>query len=42
MRSDVQEKIAGLWQPYRNFSGPWNLEGYRSDFHNLFGFGLMV
>jgi enoyl-[acyl-carrier protein] reductase/trans-2-enoyl-CoA reductase (NAD+) len=39
MRSDVQEKIAELWQAAttENLADLGDLEGYRSDFHNLFG-----
>ncbi|OCB78611.1 enoyl-ACP reductase FabV [Flavobacterium crassostreae] len=42
MRPDVQEKIAKLWQEAttENLAELGDLEGYRSDFHNLFGFGL--
>jgi enoyl-[acyl-carrier protein] reductase/trans-2-enoyl-CoA reductase (NAD+) len=42
MRSDVQEKIAELWQAAttENLVDLGDLEGYRSDFHNLFGFGF--
>jgi enoyl-[acyl-carrier protein] reductase/trans-2-enoyl-CoA reductase (NAD+) len=42
MRSDVQEKIAELWQAAttENLADLGDLEGYRSDFHNLFGFGF--
>ncbi len=41
MRADVQEKIAKLWEQAttENLSELGDLEGYRSDFHNLFGFG---
>jgi enoyl-[acyl-carrier protein] reductase/trans-2-enoyl-CoA reductase (NAD+) len=43
MRSDVQEKIAELWQlPLRNLADLGDLEGYRSDFHNLLDLDLMV
>jgi enoyl-[acyl-carrier protein] reductase/trans-2-enoyl-CoA reductase (NAD+) len=42
MRADVQEKIAKLWQEAttENLADLGDLEGYRSDFHNLFGFGF--
>lgn len=42
MRPDVQEKIAKLWQDAttENLSEIGDLEGYRNDFHNLFGFGF--
>jgi enoyl-[acyl-carrier protein] reductase/trans-2-enoyl-CoA reductase (NAD+) len=42
MRPDVQEKIAKLWQEAttENLAELGDLEGYRSDFHNLFGFGF--
>ncbi|CAM3042412.1 enoyl-ACP reductase FabV [Flavobacterium frigoris] len=42
MRPDVQEKIAKLWQEAttENLADLGDLEGYRSDFHNLFGFGF--
>nr|WP_314897576.1 enoyl-ACP reductase FabV [uncultured Flavobacterium sp.] len=40
MRSDVQEKVAKLWieAVTENLSEIGDLEGYRKDFHNLFGF----
>jgi enoyl-[acyl-carrier protein] reductase/trans-2-enoyl-CoA reductase (NAD+) len=42
MRPDVQERIAKLWQEAttENLAELGDLEGYRSDFHNLFGFGF--
>ena len=42
MRTDVQEKVAKLWleATTENISEISDLEGYRSDFHNLFGFGF--
>ncbi len=42
MRPDVQEKIAKLWQEAttENLAEIGDLEGYRQDFHNLFGFGF--
>jgi enoyl-[acyl-carrier protein] reductase / trans-2-enoyl-CoA reductase (NAD+) len=42
MRADVQAKIAKLWQEAttENLAELGDLEGYRSDFHNLFGFGF--
>ncbi len=42
MRPDVQEKIAKLWQEAttENLAEIGDLDGYRSDFHNLFGFGF--
>jgi trans-2-enoyl-CoA reductase len=44
MREDVQEKIAKLWgeATTENLSEIGDLEGYRKDFYNLFGFDLMV
>jgi len=40
MRSDVQEKIAQLWAKAvtENVAEIGDLEGYRKDFYNLFGF----
>ena len=40
MREDVQAKVAALWEQATTESLPalGDLEGYRSDFHNLFGF----
>ena len=42
MRSDVQEKIAKLWDEAvtENLSEIGDLEGYRKDFYNLFGFDV--
>lgn len=42
MRQDVQYKIAKLWQEATtdNLAEIGDLEGYRNDFHNLFGFGF--
>jgi enoyl-[acyl-carrier protein] reductase/trans-2-enoyl-CoA reductase (NAD+) len=42
MRDDVQEKVAKLWLEATTESLPeiGDLEGYRSDFHHLFGFGF--
>ena len=42
MRPDVQEQIANLWTKAttENLSEIGDLEGYRKDFHNLFGFGF--
>ncbi len=42
MRPDVLEKVAQLWQQAvtENLAELGDLEGYRSDFHNLFGFGF--
>ena len=41
MNENVQEKIAKLWieATTENLSEIGDLEGYRSDFHHLFGFG---
>ncbi len=40
MRPDVQEQIANLWTKAttENLAEIGDLEGYRKDFHNLFGF----
>jgi enoyl-[acyl-carrier protein] reductase/trans-2-enoyl-CoA reductase (NAD+) len=40
MRDDVQEKVATLWKkaPTENLAETGDLEGYRKDFLNLFGF----
>ncbi|TMM56804.1 trans-2-enoyl-CoA reductase family protein [Maribacter algarum] len=40
MRADVQEQVAKLWQEAttENLSKIGDLEGYRTDFFNLFGF----
>ena len=42
MRPDVQEKVAKLWieAVTENLSEIGDLEGYRKDFHNLFGFDV--
>ncbi|MDG2431823.1 enoyl-ACP reductase FabV [Flavobacterium sp.] len=42
MRADVQEKVAKLWleATTENITDISDLEGYRTDFHNLFGFGF--
>jgi enoyl-[acyl-carrier protein] reductase/trans-2-enoyl-CoA reductase (NAD+) len=42
MRADVQEKVAKLWLEATTETLPeiGDLEGYRNDFHNLFGFGF--
>ncbi|MBP4142434.1 trans-2-enoyl-CoA reductase family protein [Flavobacterium sp. P4023] len=42
MRADVQEKIAKLWVEAvtENLSEIGDLEGYRKDFYNLFGFDV--
>lgn len=42
MRSDIQEKVAKLWEQATTETLPaiGDLEGYRKDFHNLFGFGF--
>ncbi|AIN74387.1 trans-2-enoyl-CoA reductase family protein [Flavobacterium psychrophilum] len=42
MRADIQEKVAKLWLEATTETLPeiGDLEGYRSDFHNLFGFGF--
>ncbi|MDI1255219.1 MAG: trans-2-enoyl-CoA reductase family protein [Flavobacterium sp.] len=42
MRDDVQEKIAALWKEAttENLSEIGDLEGYRKDFYNLFGFDV--
>ena len=42
MRDDVQEKVAELWKEATTESLPniGDLNGYTSDFHNLFGFGF--
>jgi enoyl-[acyl-carrier protein] reductase/trans-2-enoyl-CoA reductase (NAD+) len=42
MRSDVQEKVAKLWNEAvtENLSEISDLEGYRKDFYNLFGFAV--
>jgi enoyl-[acyl-carrier protein] reductase/trans-2-enoyl-CoA reductase (NAD+) len=42
MRPDVQEKVAKLWNEAvtENLSEISDLEGYRKDFYNLFGFAV--
>ncbi|MSP84243.1 MAG: trans-2-enoyl-CoA reductase family protein [Flavobacteriaceae bacterium] len=42
MRADIQEKVAKLWEQSTTESLPaiGDLEGYKKDFHNLFGFGF--
>jgi enoyl-[acyl-carrier protein] reductase/trans-2-enoyl-CoA reductase (NAD+) len=42
MRDDVQEKIAALWlqATTENLAELGDLEGYRKDFYNLFGFDV--
>lgn len=42
MRPDVQEKVAKLWNQAvtENLSEISDLEGYRKDFYNLFGFSV--
>ena len=42
LRNDIQEIIAKLWAKAtsENLLEIGDLEGYRSDFHNLFGFGV--
>lgn len=42
MRPDVQEKVAKLWKEAvtENVSEIGDLEGYRKDFYNLFGFDV--
>ncbi|HLF52243.1 enoyl-ACP reductase FabV [Flavobacterium sp.] len=42
MRADVQQKVADLWiqATTENLAEIGDLEGYRKDFHNLFGFGF--
>jgi len=42
MRADVQEQIAKLWldATTENLAELGDLEGYRKDFNNLFGFGF--
>ena len=43
MQADVQEKVAKLWLEATTETLPeiGDLEGYRNDFHNLFGFGFV-
>lgn len=42
MREDVQEEVAELWKKAtsENLSDIGDLEGYRKDFYNLFGFNV--
>jgi len=42
MRDDIQQKVAALWEQAttENLAELGDLEGYRDDFYNLFGFGL--
>lgn len=42
MRDDVQEKVAALWKEAttENLAELGDLEGYRKDFYNLFGFDV--
>lgn len=42
MRDDVQKKVADLWEQAttENLADLGDLEGYRNDFYNLFGFGF--
>ncbi|PJJ07471.1 enoyl-[acyl-carrier protein] reductase/trans-2-enoyl-CoA reductase (NAD+) [Flavobacterium sp. 1] len=42
MREDVQSQVAALWNQAttENLAEIGDLEGYRSDFYNLFGFGF--
>jgi enoyl-[acyl-carrier protein] reductase/trans-2-enoyl-CoA reductase (NAD+) len=42
MRANVQEKVAKLWEQAttENLPSIGDLEGYKKDFHNLFGFGF--
>jgi enoyl-[acyl-carrier protein] reductase / trans-2-enoyl-CoA reductase (NAD+) len=42
MRDDIQEKVAALWEKAttENLSELGDLEGYRRDFYNLFGFDV--
>ncbi|WP_026706409.1 enoyl-ACP reductase FabV [Flavobacterium soli] len=42
MRDDIQEKVAVLWEKAttENLSELGDLEGYRKDFYNLFGFDV--
>ena len=40
MRDDIQQKVAELWETAttENLAEIGDLEGYRKDFYNLFGF----
>lgn len=42
MRDDIQQKVAELWEKAttENLSEIGDLEGYRKDFYNLFGFDI--
>ena len=42
MRSDVQDQVAALWEKATTESLPeiGDLDGYKQDFLNLFGFGF--
>ncbi|MEZ0006766.1 enoyl-[acyl-carrier protein] reductase/trans-2-enoyl-CoA reductase (NAD+) [Flavobacterium sp. 28YEA47A] len=42
MRDDIQQKVAALWEKAttENLSEIGDLEGYRKDFYNLFGFEI--
>ncbi len=42
MRDDIQEKVAALWTQAttENLADLGDLEGYRKDFYNLFGFDI--
>ena len=42
MREDVQAEVAKLWleATTENLAELGDLEGYRTDFYNLFGFGF--
>lgn len=42
MREDIQAKVAALWDTAttENLAEIGDLDGYRKDFHNLFGFGI--
>ncbi|MDR6968035.1 enoyl-[acyl-carrier protein] reductase/trans-2-enoyl-CoA reductase (NAD+) [Flavobacterium arsenatis] len=42
MRDDIQEKVAALWEQAttENLSELGDLQGYRKDFYNLFGFDV--
>ena len=42
MRDDVQQKVAALWEKAttENLAEIGDLEGYRKDFYNLFGFDI--
>ncbi len=42
MRDDVQAKVAKLWEEATTETLPkiGDLEGYRNEFHHLFGFGF--